>query len=55
MLPYVFFRKEGFYPIELLNDEDAKRNAELNPGTLRVEDINGRVIWPEPTRKTDAK
>lgn len=43
--PYVFFRKEGFYPLELRDDEEAKRNAEWNPGTVRVEDINGKVVW----------
>lgn len=42
---YVFFREGHFYPIELLDDEDAKHNAELNPGTLRVEDHKGRVVW----------
>lgn len=42
---YIFIRKEGFYPVELRDDDDAKRNAEINPGTLRVEDLNGRVVW----------
>jgi len=43
--PYIFFRKEGFYPIDMKDDADAKANAECNPGTLRVEDIHGRVVW----------
>jgi hypothetical protein len=43
--PYVFFRKGMFYPIEMKDDADAKVNAECNPGTIRVEDINGRVVW----------
>lgn len=43
---YIFFRKGTFYPIELRDDEDARCNAECNPGTLRVEAANGRVVWP---------
>jgi hypothetical protein len=42
---YVFFREGMFYPITLRNDEDARRNAECNPGTLRVEDIDGNIVW----------
>lgn len=43
--PYIFFRDGSFYPINMKDDDDARRNAECNPGTLRVEDINGRVVW----------
>ncbi len=46
--PYVFFRADGFYPIELKDDEDARQNAEINPGTIRVENIDGDVVWPLP-------
>ncbi len=52
---YVFFREYGgeefFYPIELLDDEDVAENAELNVGTIRVEDVMGDVVWspPQPT------
>ena len=45
---YVFFRERGFYPLELLDDDDAKLNAERNPGTLKVEDHKGRVVWTPP-------
>jgi hypothetical protein len=45
MKTYLFFRKEGFYPIQLRDDDDAKRNAEHNAGTLKVEDLAGRVVW----------
>jgi len=45
---YIFFRLGGWYPIELRDDDDAKANAEWNPGTLRVEDIKGRVVWSAP-------
>ena len=47
---YIFFRKEGWYPLVLRDDEDARTNAETNPGTVRVENIDGRVIW-QPTEK----
>jgi hypothetical protein len=43
--PYVFFRNEGFYFVTLKDDEDAVNNAHHNPGTLKVEDIDGRVVW----------
>jgi hypothetical protein len=33
---YVFFRESGFYPLELRDDNDARANAESNPGTIRV-------------------
>jgi len=47
MQTYIFFREGMFYPVELRDDADAKVNAELNPGTIRVEDIEGRVVWAE--------
>lgn len=47
---YLFFRKDErgqnvFYPIELQDDEAAKKNAELNAGTIKVEDVDGNVVW----------
>lgn len=49
-LPYIFFRKDGFYPVDgIKNDEEAKRQAEINPGTIRVERLNGKVVWTSPT------
>jgi len=42
---YTFHRAEGWYPLELEDDEDARKNAEFNPGTLRVEDMDGNVVW----------
>ena len=54
----IFFREtdgaEFFYPIELPEDGYRSRtikqmvedSAALNPGTIRVEDIAGRVLWP---------
>lgn len=45
----IFFRADGWYPIQGLIgkplSEQAEDNAVLNPGTLRVEDIDGNVLW----------
>jgi hypothetical protein len=41
----IFFRREGWYPVEVSEDEDLGKHVELNPGTLRIEDIEGRVLW----------
>ena len=55
MSEYVFFRKEGFYSIcfeshvlDKTDDEFAYDNALCNPGTIKVEDIFGRKIFPKP-------
>jgi len=45
---YLFVRDEMFYPLLLRDDDDARRNAECNPGTLRVEHISGRIVWQKP-------
>jgi hypothetical protein len=50
MNTYLFFRKDGWYPLELEDDQHAKFNAELNPGTIRVETPTGRVIWADNNR-----
>ena len=47
---YIFHREdEGFYPLELSNDDEAVANAELNKGTVRVDRVlkNGEyeVVW----------
>jgi hypothetical protein len=48
---YIFFRKHPeseellFYPVGLKDDADAVRNAEHNPGTVKVEDVEGRIVW----------
>lgn len=45
----IFFREEGFYPVqgvvEIPLSSQAAQHAELNPGTLQVEDLNGYVLW----------
>ena len=38
--------EEVFYPLELRDDDDAKAEAECAPETIRVEDVQGNVIWP---------
>lgn len=44
---YVFFREDGFYPLELRDDSDARRNAESNPGTIRVLKMpSEEQVWP---------
>ena len=43
---YIFFREGGWYPVyEPRGDEAIPEHVELNPGTLRVEDVMGRVVW----------
>ncbi len=44
------FVREGFiYPVQgvvgVPLPEQARQHAELNPGTLRVEDVSGTVLW----------
>ncbi len=51
MIELVFVRDSGFYTIECPVREGqspaevARDNAKCNPGTLRVEDIRGKVLW----------
>lgn len=45
MKTVLFFREGMFYPIDVREDEDLAKHAELNPGTLRIEDIRGKVLW----------
>lgn len=49
MSVYIFIRADMFYPIELRDDDDARANAECNPGTVRVENaLTGETVWPVP-------
>lgn len=50
-VPRIFFRESGFYVIDLPADDDLNEHARLNPGTLRIEDAVGNVLWPEGTRQ----
>lgn len=44
---YTFHRADGWYPVECEDDTDAKLQAEMNPGTAKVMDVAGRVVWEE--------
>lgn len=47
----IFFRDEGFYPVRFSGTknpiEEAADHAALNPGTRRVEDTDGNILWQE--------
>ena len=43
-LIYIFQRADGWYPLELENDQEAIANALCNPGTLYVEQ-GERIVW----------
>ena len=51
----IFFREmngqEMFYPIQLSGlkptADEVAAHAECNPGTLRVENVEGKILWPE--------
>lgn len=50
----IFFREGMFYPITLSGTkpsaEEAADHAACNPGTLRIEQIDGTVLWAEDAR-----
>lgn len=45
----IFFRKGHFYPIQgvlgIPLTQQARDQAGLNPGTIRVEDVDGNALW----------
>lgn len=44
----IFHRAEGWYPIQLLKGDDVAIHAELNPGTLKIEDaLTGEILWSQ--------
>jgi hypothetical protein len=55
MQVYLFHRSHKgvpfFYPVELVDDADAVNNAVHNPGTVKVTDVDGNLIWPKPEHK----
>jgi hypothetical protein len=50
MKTYVFHDKHGAFSRTYRDDLTARRDAERFPGTLKVEDTNGRVVWRYPGR-----
>ena len=42
---YIFHRAEGWYPLTLPINDDLAAHAARNPGTVRIEDIDGNVLW----------
>jgi hypothetical protein len=48
MQTYVFFRTGHFYMVEEENDEKVLKHVPLNPGTTKIETIEGRVIYEAP-------
>ncbi len=55
MRTVIFFREGHFYPIDLPDGQDGPEHiadhAELNPGTLRVEGLDGEVLWSAPNKQ----
>lgn len=51
----IFFREEGFYPVQFMGHKPAQQeaadHAALNPGTIRIERMNGERLWPEGTKQ----
>lgn len=47
----IFIRAEGFYSVALPADDDLNEHARCNPGTLRIEDLDGNVLWPEGSKQ----
>lgn len=46
-VPRIFVREDIFYVIQLPADDDLNAHAGANPGTVRIEDEWGQVLWPE--------
>lgn len=47
MMDYIFIREDGFYEIELKDDNDAIANALHNVGTIEVQDLQGNIIFKD--------
>lgn len=49
----LFFREEGFYPVHLLDpaecgrsiEQQVQNHVELNPGTIKVEDLEVNILF----------
>lgn len=46
MRPLIFFREDGWYPLELPDDDNLGAHAECNPGTLKIVcALTGETLW----------
>lgn len=46
--PTIFVRADTFYVIDTYEDEgfaELAEHARLNPGTQRIEDVHGNILW----------
>jgi hypothetical protein len=45
----IMFTKDGFYPVEVFYEmsleQQAAKHGELNEHVVRVEDMDGKVLW----------
>lgn len=49
--PYIFRRSDCFYVVlDLCSHAQARKNAECNPGTVKVETVEGEVVWESLNR-----
>lgn len=50
LLPTVWlmFTPTGFYPIQPSNRCKPEDHAEINPHIVRIEDVDGKVLWERP-------
>lgn len=46
-VPRLFIRKDRRYVLYLSPNESLNYHVECNPGTMRIEDEAGKVLWPE--------
>lgn len=44
---FIFFRDSGWYPIDRPSIDAAIADAFNNPGTRKVETVDGELIWIE--------
>lgn len=49
-VPRIFRRESFFYVLDLPADDDLQFHADMNPGTLRIEDLEGKQLWPYPPK-----
>jgi hypothetical protein len=45
-MTYIFYRDRHFYPVDgITNDSECAKHIALNPGTTKVETMDGRLVW----------